>query len=85
MHFKAREVLRYTPVCNEWTLHKFRRTWATLHLRAGVSTYELQDWIGHSDQEMLKRYAKNAGAQSAQTWRKVNDTFSSMSFYVKVP
>jgi len=19
------------PVCNEWTLHKFRRTWATLH------------------------------------------------------
>jgi integrase/recombinase XerD len=67
------------PVCNEWTLHKFRRTWATLHLRAGVSTYELQDWIGHSDQEMLKRYAKNAGAQSAQTWRKVNNTFSGLS------
>jgi integrase/recombinase XerD len=56
------------PVCNEWTLHKFRRTWATLHLRAGVSTYELQDWIGHSDQAVLKRYAKNACAQSAQTW-----------------
>ena len=68
------------PVCNEWTLHKFRRTWATLHLRAGVSTYELQDWIGHSDQGMLKRYAKNAGAQSAQTWRKVSNTFSGLSF-----
>jgi hypothetical protein len=26
------------PVCNEWTLHKFRRTWATLYLRSGVST-----------------------------------------------
>jgi integrase/recombinase XerD len=68
------------PVCRNWSLHKFRRTWATMYLRAGVSTYELQDWIGHSDQEMLKRYAKNAGAQSAQTWRKVKSTFSGLSF-----
>jgi integrase/recombinase XerD len=66
--------------CNEWTLHRFRRTWATMHLLAGVSSYELQKWIGHSDQKMLERYAAAAGVKSAVTLSKVNRTFSGKKF-----
>jgi integrase/recombinase XerD len=46
-----------SPVCKNWTLHKLRRTWATMLLaQPGVNIYEVQERIGHSDLEMLKRY-----------------------------
>src|SRR5258708_39360479 len=53
------------PVCKNWTLHKMRRTWATMLLeQPGVNIYEVQERIGHSDLEMLKRY--NAVARSEE-------------------
>ena len=39
------------PVCENWTLHKFRRTWATNHMLNGVPLPVIQQWIGHSDLE----------------------------------
>jgi integrase len=67
------------PVCKEWTLHRLRRTWAKRYLDAGVSTFELQLWIGHSDQEMLRRYVRSADAQSAQTHQKVKAAFAGLN------
>jgi integrase/recombinase XerD len=33
-------------VCDNWTLHKFRRTWATNHMLNGVPLPVIQQWIG---------------------------------------
>ncbi len=57
-----------SPVCSHWTLHKMRRTWATMLLeQPGVNIYEVQERIGHSDLEMLKRYNAVAQARSPRS------------------
>jgi integrase/recombinase XerD len=35
--------------CRNWFLHKFRATFATMHLRAGVDLTTVQTWMGHKD------------------------------------
>jgi integrase/recombinase XerD len=56
------------PVCKNWTLHKMRRTWATMLLeQPGVNMYEVMERIGHGDLEMLKRYNAVAQARSVRS------------------
>ena len=43
-------------VCEQWTLHKFRRTWATNALEEGVPIHVAQEWIGHCDLTTLNRF-----------------------------
>jgi integrase len=69
----------HSPTCKQWTLHKFRRSWAQRQLESGVSSYELQDWIGHSDQAMLRTYTKNANARSSATRAKVRAAFAGLA------
>jgi len=57
-------------------LHKFRATFATWHLWAGVDLRTVQKWLGHSDLESTMRYLK--AAQNDAVRGKVNDTFSKM-------
>jgi integrase/recombinase XerD len=57
-------------------LHKFRATFATWHLWAGVDLRTVQHWLGHSDLESTMRYLKPNHNEQAQ--QKVNDTFSKM-------
>lgn len=62
------------PVCKHWTLHKMRRTWATLLLeQPGVNIYEVQERIGHSDLEMLKRYNAVAQARSPRSHKQMKE------------
>jgi hypothetical protein len=42
---------------NFW-LHKFRATFATRHLWAGVDLRTVQHWMGHKDLESTMRYLK---------------------------
>ena len=51
-------------VCANWSLHKFRRTWATMHLLNGMPMPLLQNYIGHSDMETLNRYLARISAKS---------------------
>jgi integrase/recombinase XerD len=51
-------------VCAKWSLHKFRRTWATINLLNGVSMPQLQYFIGHSDMTTLSRYLARIAAKS---------------------
>jgi integrase/recombinase XerD len=65
-----------SPVCKNWTVHKMRRTWATMLLeQPEMNIYEVQERIGHSDLEMLKRYNAVAQARSARS-RKQMTTFA---------
>jgi integrase/recombinase XerD len=54
---------------NFW-LHKFRATFATRSLWAGVDLRTVQMWLGHSDIESTMRYLKPS--RSKQTREKVN-------------
>lgn len=58
---------------NFW-LHKFRATFATWSLWAGVDLRTVQQWLGHSDMESTMRYLKPS--RSAQVRNKVNKIFA---------
>jgi len=55
-------------------LHKFRATFATWSLWAGVDLRTVQQWLGHSDIESTMRYLKPSRSQ--QTLEKVNAIFA---------
>ena len=55
-------------------LHKFRATFATRCLWAGVDLRTVQQWLGHSDIESTMRYLKPSRSQ--QTREKVNEIFA---------
>ena len=58
---------------NFW-LHKFRATFATWSLWAGVDLRTVQSWLGHSDMESTMRYLKPSRSQ--QVREKVNAIFA---------
>jgi integrase len=58
---------------NFW-LHKFRATFATRCLWAGVDLRTVQHWLGHSDMESTMRYLKPSRSQ--QVREKVNEIFA---------
>jgi integrase len=58
---------------NFW-LHKFRATFATWSLWAGVDLRTMQQWLGHSDMESTMRYLKPSRSQ--QVREKVNKIFA---------
>ena len=55
-------------------LHKFRATFATWSLWAGVDLRTVQQWLGHSDMESTMRYLKPS--QSQKVREKVNEIFA---------
>ena len=55
-------------------LHKFRATFATWSLWAGVDLRTVQQWLGHSDMESTMRYLKPSHSQ--QVREKVNEIFA---------
>jgi len=55
-------------------LHKFRATFATWHLWAGVDLRTVQSWLGHADMESTLRYLKPARGQAVRD--KVDATFA---------
>jgi integrase/recombinase XerD len=57
---------------NFW-LHKFRATFATRCLWAGVDLRTVQQWLGHSDMESTMRYLKPARNEAVR--EKVNQIF----------
>jgi len=57
---------------NFW-LHKFRATFATWSLWAGVDLRTVQQWLGHSDMESTMRYLKPSRSQQVRD--KVNKIF----------
>jgi integrase len=61
------------PEENFW-LHKFRSTFATWSLWAGVDLRTVQQWLGHSDMESTMRYLKPSRSEEVRD--KVNEIFS---------
>jgi integrase/recombinase XerD len=55
-------------------LHKFRATFATRCLWAGVDLRTVQQWLGHSDMESTMRYLKPSRSQHVRD--RVNEIFA---------
>jgi len=59
---------------DEFWLHKFRATFATRCLWAGVDLRTVQQWLGHSDMESTMRYLKPSRSEKVR--EKVNEIFA---------
>ncbi len=59
---------------DSFRLHKFRATFATRCLWAGVDLRTVQQWLGHSDMESTMRYLKPS--RSRRVRDKVNEIFT---------
>ncbi len=59
---------------DDFWLHKFRSTFATMHLQAGVDLRTMQSWMGHKDLESTMRYLKPARGKGVRD--KLNGTFA---------
>jgi integrase len=61
-------------VCSNWGLHRFRKTFATLHHDNGVPVRTIQRWLRHSSLETTLRYLE--AGQNKKYRAKVNTTFT---------
>jgi len=52
--------------CQQWTLHKFRRTYCTTLLRSGLDLRTVQAYMGHADLASTMRYLRPASSAEAQ-------------------
>src|ERR1039458_571395 len=59
---------------SEFWLHKFRATFATWHLQAGIDIRTVQSWLGHKSVETTLRYLQPARGAAIQA--KFNATFA---------
>jgi integrase/recombinase XerD len=66
------------PTCKEWGLHKFRKTFATMHSEAGVPAPTIQRWLGHASLTTTLRYLAAADLRSERTRIQVNASFASL-------
>ena len=65
---------RTHPVCRYWILHRFRKTFATMHHQDGASVHDLQDWLGHSSLETTLLYLGLSDKKSMRVRNLVNNS-----------
>lgn len=63
---------------NDFWLHKFRATFATTHLRAGVDLKTVMAWMGQTTMDSIIRYLKPA--RKDEVISKVNQSFTGPIF-----
>ena len=76
---KAGKCCATSPTCSCFGLHRFRKTFATMHHEAGVSARTIQRWLRHSDLETTLRYLAGADDTSQKTRAQVNNTFAAFA------
>jgi integrase len=53
--------------CQEWTLHKLRRTYCTTLLQSGLDLRTVQAFMGHADLASTMRYLRPATSKESQS------------------
>lgn len=76
---KKQQTCSKHPICRRWGLHKFRKTYATMHCESGVPVTTIQRWLGHSDLATTLRYLAVADLRSDRTRQQVNSTFAGLT------
>jgi integrase/recombinase XerD len=73
---KAGESCKLQPVCAEWLLHRFRKTFATRMYKACRDARKVQFLLGHSDLETTERYLKDVKLETVETSGEVEQAFA---------
>ena len=76
---KAGRSCKDHAVCHQWGLHRFRKTFATMHHEAGVPVRTIQRWLRHSSLDTTLRYLAGSDDRSERTRQAVNNTFAGLS------
>jgi integrase len=76
---KAGECCATSPTCSRFILHRFRKTFATMHHEAGVSARTIQRWLRHSSLDTTLRYLAGGDDKSERTRAQVNNTFAGLN------
>jgi integrase/recombinase XerD len=71
---KAGRCCATSATCSQFGLHRFRKSFATLHHEAGVSARTIQRWLRHSSLDTTLRYLAGTDDQSEKTRSQVNST-----------
>lgn len=58
MYMKRPASCAVKPMCRQWTLHKFRHTYATTLLHLGFDILSVQKLMGHDDIESTMKYLR---------------------------
>ena len=66
------------PCCEHWILHRFRKTFATMHRDAGVDLHSIQRWLRHSSLQTTIDYLAASDDQSPLMRGRVNSTFATI-------
>jgi integrase len=75
-HNKVGHCCATNPVCDRFELHRFRKTFATMHHEAGISARSIQRWLRHSDLKTTLAYLAASDDKSSKTREQVNNTFA---------
>jgi len=78
-HFGKPVTCKDHAVCEQFYLHKFRHTFACMHLLAGVDVRTVQLWLGHSDLETTSCYLKAISGKQKGVREKVDATFAEIT------
>jgi integrase/recombinase XerD len=78
-HFGKPVTCKTHAVCEQFYLHKFRHTFACMHLLAGVDVRTVQLWLGHSDLETTSCYLKAISGKQKGVREKVDATFAGVT------
>jgi integrase len=73
---RAGECCATSPTCTRFILHRFRKSFATMHHEAGVSAYTIKRWLRHSSLDTTLRYLAGSDDKSEKTRAQVNSTFA---------
>jgi integrase len=75
---RAGQCCKDKAMCHHWGLHRFRKTFATMHHEAGVPARTIQRWLRHSSLDTTLRYLAGGDDKSEKTRLKVNNSFAGM-------
>lgn len=75
---RAGQCCKDKAMCHHWGLHRFRKTFATMHHEAGVPVRTIQRWLRHSSLDTTLRYLAGSDDKNAKTRLKVNNSFAGL-------
>ena len=64
------------PVCEQWYLHRFRKTFATKLHHGGTRLKDLQQWLGHKSLSTTEHYLAGSDLKAAHVRAQVDKAFS---------
>ena len=76
---RAGQCCKNRAMCHHWGLHRFRKTFATMHHHeGGVPVRTIQRWLRHSSLDTTLRYLAGSDDKSPKTRQKVNNSFEGL-------